>query len=133
MMSLKEIKEMFENKNIQFYEVEIPVEKIKNGIRFYDLSSFYEFVHKQKIDVVFGFEYYDEPYSYLITDDIIERIVNQYTYFNIIDLIKKDIEKHNQEILKFNLYIDSLIRIIYHLQYYHKFMGMYIFILLNLY
>ena len=100
MISLNEIKEKFEKRKITFYEVQLSVDTLRSGIKFSDINSFSEFVDKQKIDVVFCDLYYDNPNDYIITEDMIQRNVLRYMEFDIMDIIIKDIEKNNQNVMK---------------------------------
>ena len=100
MISLNEIREKFEKKKIEFYEVQLSVDTVKSGIKFQNIESFSEFVYKQKIDVIFGCQYYDDAYDYIITKDMVEKNIIRYLEFDITDIITKDIEQHNQDILK---------------------------------
>lgn len=100
MVCLDTIKEKIENKKIAFYEVSIPLDSIKNGIQFTDIDSFMKFVNEQKINTIFTHEYFDNPYEYIITDDIIEKTIGRYFASEMKDIIINDIDKHNRCILK---------------------------------
>lgn len=102
MIGLIEIKEKFEKKKISFYEVGLSVDTVKSGIQFPEIEAFCEFVHKQKIDVVFGCEYFDNPFDYIITEEMIKRDVIRFMEFDIMDIIEKDVNHHNQEVMKIN-------------------------------
>ena len=99
MLDLKEIKKKIEKRKITFYEVQFSTDTLKSGIKFNDINSFIEFVDKQKIDVVFGDIYYDNPNDYIITEDMIQKNIIRYLEFDIMDIIQKDIEKHNKEVM----------------------------------
>lgn len=100
MISLNEIKDKFNKKKVDFYDVELSVDIIKSGIKFSDIESFSTFIDKQKIDVVWGCEYFDNSDDYIITKDMIQKNIIRYMDFDIMDIIIKDVEQHNQEVLK---------------------------------
>lgn len=101
-MNINEIKRKIEEKKINFFQVKLSIDVIEKGIQFPTIEEFLKFASNQKINTIFGCEYYDDINEYLITEEIIEKTIGLYHATQIQDIIIDDIENHNRNILKHN-------------------------------
>lgn len=95
MKNLKYVQERIEKENINFYSVGLSTEVLINGNDLFNIDSFIDFVHSQKINAVFGCELFEDAEDYLITDEIIESQLGRYTSEEIFNIIIDDNEKNN--------------------------------------
>lgn len=98
MKNLKDILKRIEKEKIKLYKVGLAPDVLTNGNNLFNIDSFMEFVRFQKINVVFGCELFDDASDYLITEEVIEEELGRYAAEEMKDIIKKDIERYNENI-----------------------------------
>lgn len=105
MKNLKDIQKRIEKEKVKLYKVGLAPDVLTNGNNLFNIDNFIEFVHSQKINVVFGCELFDDASDYLITEEVIAEELGRYAAEEMKDIIKKDIEKYNENIYKIDFKI----------------------------
>lgn len=121
MKNLKDVQERIKKENINFYSVGLSTEVLINWNDLFNIDSFIDFVHSQKINAVFGCELFEDAEDYLITDEIIESQLGRYTSEEIFNIIISDIDKYNEKVSEVNFDIPFLyiVACLYEGQYFY--------------
>lgn len=121
MKKLEDVQKMIKKENIKFYSVGLSSEVLINGNDLFNIENFIDFVHSQKINVVFGCELFDNAEDYLITEEIIEGQLGRYTSEEIFNIIIGDIDKYNEKVCEVNFNIPFLyiVACLYEGQYFY--------------
>ena len=121
MKGLEDIQERIKKENIKFYSVGLSTEVLINGNDLFNIDSFIDFVHSQKINAVFGCELFEDAEDYLITDEIIESQLGRYTSEEILNIIIGDIDKYNEKVceVNFNIPFIYIVACLYEGQYFY--------------
>lgn len=94
-MQLSELKAMINEGNFNSYDVDVPLECIKSGIRFSNIDDFFKFAQSQGVEDIFCCYYYEDESDCLITEQVIEDIGLQY---DVLKIIEDDIKKFNESV-----------------------------------
>lgn len=108
MNSLKEVQKRMEKERIKFCNLRLSPETWVNGNEFFDMENFIEFVHSQKINIVFGCEIFDDADDYLITEEVVEEELGKYSAEEMRNIIENDIREYNEKVWEIDFNIPSL-------------------------
>lgn len=121
MENLKNILKKIEKEKVKFYKIILSPQAWINGNDLYDIDNFIDFIHSQKINVVFGSELFDDAEDYLITEELIEEKLGRYLAEEMGNIIINEIEEYNKKVneIDFNKPSIYTIACLYEGQYFY--------------
>lgn len=121
MNRIEDIKTKMEKEKVKFYNTRLSPEVLINGNDLLNLDNLIDFIHAQRINVVFGCEIFDDADDYLITEEVIEEELGKYSAEELKSIIANDIKEYNERVYEIDFDIPSLyiVACLYQGQYFY--------------
>ncbi len=105
MEKVEDLYAKIEKQKIKLFRIGFSADALKTANDLLTIDNFFDFVHFQNIQTIFGTEIYDDAEDYFITENVIVEAMGRYATKKFAHIVENEIKQYNEAVSKINFTI----------------------------